>query len=99
MARIWYGVVSAMSPMGRSPPRALRIKERPSIYAIESVKKGEVFTDRNIRIIRPANGLAPKYFGAVVGRTCARDIAAGAPLSWEFIEGGAPAADKPARES
>jgi pseudaminic acid synthase len=75
------------------------IKERPSIYAIESVKKGEAFTDRNIRIIRPANGLAPKYYGALVGRTCARDIAAGAPLSWEFVEDGAPDADKPARES
>jgi N-acetylneuraminate synthase len=75
------------------------VKERPSIYAIEPVKKGEAFTDRNIRIIRPANGLAPKHYRALVGRACTRDIAAETPLSWELVEGGAPAADKPARKS
>jgi N-acetylneuraminate synthase len=75
------------------------IKERPSIYAVEAVKRGEAFTDRNIRVIRPADGLAPKYYRALVGRICARDIAAGTPLSWEFVKGGAPAADKPVRES
>jgi N-acetylneuraminate synthase len=73
------------------------IKERPSIYAIEPVKEGETFTDRNIRIIRPANGLAPKYLRALVGRTCAREIPAGTPLSWEFVAGGAPAVDEPTR--
>ena len=63
------------------------------------MKEGERFSDQNIRIIRPANGLTPKYHRALVGRICARDIAAGTPLSWEFVEGGAPAADKPARRS
>ena len=75
------------------------LKERPSIYVTRAMKKGERFSEQNIRIIRPANGLAPKYYGALVGRTCARDIVAGAPLSWEFVEGGAPAADKPAPRS
>jgi N-acetylneuraminate synthase len=73
------------------------LKERPSIYVTRAMQKGERFNEQNIRIIRPANGLAPKYYGVVVGRICARDIAAGAPLSWEFIEGGAPAANKTAR--
>jgi N-acetylneuraminate synthase len=75
------------------------LKERPSIYVTRAMKKGERFSDQSIRIIRPANGLAPKYYGALVGRICARDIAAGTPLSWEFVEGGAPAADKPERGS
>ncbi len=61
------------------------------------MKKGEAFNDRNIRIIRPANGLAPKYYSALVARICGRDIAAGTPLSWEFVEGGAPAADSAVR--
>jgi pseudaminic acid synthase len=74
-------------------------KERPSIYVTRAMEKGERFSEENIRVIRPANGLAPKYYGALVGRICARDITAGTPLSWEFVEGGAPVADKPTRRS
>jgi pseudaminic acid synthase len=69
------------------------LKERPSIYVVQAMKKGERFAERNIRVIRPANGLAPKYYDALVGRLCACDIAAGVPLAWELVEGGKPSSD------
>jgi N-acetylneuraminate synthase len=70
------------------------VKERPSIYVVRAMKKGDRFTDQNLRIIRPANGLAPRYYGSLIGKTCARDIAAGVPLSWELVENGATGTDK-----
>jgi pseudaminic acid synthase len=84
---------------GQLAAESASVKERPSIYVMRAMKKGDKFTNQNMRIIRPANGLAPRYYDALIGKTCARDIAAGVPLSWEFIEDGANAADKPTRAS
>ena len=38
------------------------LKYRRSIYAIKDIKKGEKFTDKNIKTIRPAYGLNPNYY-------------------------------------
>ena len=65
------------------------MKERPSIYVVRPVRKGQRFTGENIRVIRPANGLAPKHYGLVIGRQATRDIDAGVPLSWDLVEAGA----------
>lgn len=64
---------------------AASLKERPSIYVVRPIKKGQNFTEENIRIIRPANGLAPKHYRLVIGRPATRDIDAGIPLSWDLI--------------
>jgi N-acetylneuraminate synthase len=68
------------------PAEAASLKERPSIYVVRPVRKGQRFTSENIRIIRPANGLAPKHYGRVIGRQASRDIDAGIPLSWDLVE-------------
>lgn len=61
-------------------------QERPSIYVVKKVKKGEIFTSDNIRIIRPSNGLAPKYYTKVLGKRCKFDIDSEMPTSWNMIE-------------
>lgn len=65
---------------------AASLKERPSIYVVRPIKRGQNFTEENIRIIRPANGLAPKHYGSVLGKSASRDIDANVPLSWEVID-------------
>ena len=59
---------------------------RRSLFVVEDIKKGEVFSQENVKSIRPANGLEPKYIGAVLGRRAMVDIKCGTPLSWDLIE-------------
>lgn len=58
---------------------------RRSLFAVKDVKKGEAFTYENVRSIRPANGLKPKYLKNILGRTAKRDMKRGTPLDWNLI--------------
>ncbi len=58
---------------------------RRSLYVVQDIRAGETFTADNVRSIRPGLGLAPKYLDEVLGKTAARDIARGTPLSREII--------------
>ncbi len=61
------------------------LRFRRSVYVVEDVKAGEQFTTRNIRIIRPGEGLPPKHFGILLGRKAARDLKRGTPFHWDCI--------------
>jgi len=56
-----------------------------SLYVVRDMKAGELFTDYNVRSIRPGNGLPPKYLDEIRGRLAGRDIAAGTPLGWDLL--------------
>jgi pseudaminic acid synthase len=58
---------------------------RRSLFIVRDMKAGEKFTRENIRSIRPANGLPPKYLDEVLGRAAACDIASGTPLDWHLV--------------
>lgn len=56
-----------------------------SLYVAEAVKKGELFTEKNIRSVRPGFGLHPKHLSRILGKRAARDLEKGTALSWEMI--------------
>ena len=58
---------------------------RRSLYVVADVKAGEKLTSTNVRAIRPGNGIAPKFYDEVIGKTAKRDIARGTPLSHDLI--------------
>lgn len=58
---------------------------RRSLFVVQDMKSGEIFTAANIRSIRPGHGLHPRYLENVLGRHAARDIKRGTPLTWELI--------------
>lgn len=65
--------------------KASRVFAR-SLFVIKDIKKGEIFTDKNIKSIRPSNGLHPKYLNEIFGSKAKRDIETGTPLSRDLIE-------------
>lgn len=58
---------------------------RRSIYVSESVKAGDVLTESNLKIVRPAFGLAPKHWHEVLGKKAKVDLCKGTALQWEHI--------------
>ena len=59
---------------------------RRSLYVVEDMKAGDVFTEKNLRRIRPGMGLSPKYYDIILGKKVNRDIARGTSVQWAFIE-------------
>ena len=53
---------------------------RRSLYAVKDIKKGDKFTEENVRSIRPSSGLKPKYYTELLGREAKRDYEFGDPI-------------------
>ena len=58
---------------------------RRSLFVVKDIKKGDVFTEENVRSIRPFYGLHTRFLKCVLGRQATHDIKKGTPLSWELI--------------
>jgi len=67
-------------------PEKNRSRGARSLFAVKDIKAGETFTPENIRSIRPSNGLHPKYYPEILGKTAVCDIAFGTPLTFEHIK-------------
>jgi len=59
---------------------------RRSLFVVADMKRGDVFSGRTVRAIRPSHGLHTRYLSEVLGRRAARDIERGTPLSWDLVE-------------
>ena len=59
---------------------------RRSIYAIRDIKAGEVFSNDNIRSLRPADGgLLPNCYPLIEGRCALKEIKKGEAIRWEHV--------------
>ncbi len=58
-----------------------------SLYVAKDIKKGEVFTEENVRSVRPGYGMHPKFLKEILGKKAAKDIPFATPMSWELVEG------------
>ena len=41
---------------------------RKSLFVVRDIEKNEIFSENNIRSIRPSGGLHPKYFKKILGK-------------------------------
>lgn len=76
LGSIKYGIQSVEK-------NSLRFKR--SVYAVQDIQIGEEFTFSNIRVIRPGDGLPPKYYEKIVGKISKYEYKKGTPISWENI--------------
>lgn len=60
---------------------------RRSLFIVQDMKAGELFTSENVRSIRPGYGLHTRHLEEVVGRYTSQDIKRGTPLTWDMIGG------------
>ena len=51
-----------------------------SIYVVSDIERGERISSRNVRVIRPGDGLAPKYYDEILGKCVNKFIQRGTPL-------------------
>ncbi len=57
-----------------------------SLYVAKDIKKGEVFTEENIRSVRPGYGLHPKYLKDIFGKRAAKDLPFATALDWTDVD-------------
>ncbi|MBN1451616.1 MAG: pseudaminic acid synthase, partial [Anaerolineales bacterium] len=77
VGRVSYGVTER--------EQASRVFRR-SLFVVKNMQVGELFTEDNIRSIRPGYGLHTRHLPDVLGRRAARDIQPGTPLRWDLIQ-------------
>lgn len=77
LGSVKYGPTEAEKPS---------LKLRRSLYAVKDIKKGETFTEENIRSIRPGYGLNPKYYSQIIGKRASKEIRRGCPIAFDRYE-------------
>lgn len=58
---------------------------RRSIFAVKDIKEGELFTEDNIRSIRPGYGLRPKHYKKVLNKHATMYIQRGTPIQFDLV--------------
>ena len=71
---------------GPSETEKPMVQYRKSIWVAADIHKGDILTEKNIRVVRPGQGLEPKYYEGILGKTAAQDLEFGTPLKWNMIE-------------
>lgn len=62
------------------------LKTRRSLVAVQPIAAGEQFTSENVRSIRPAIGIKPKYYRALLGKRAKKEYRFGEPIDIAEIE-------------
>lgn len=56
-----------------------------SLFVVKDIKEGELFTEENVRSIRPAFGMHTMYYDEIIGKKARTDIVKGTPLEWKHV--------------
>lgn len=60
---------------------------RRSLFVVADMEEGDLFTEENLRSIRPGHGLHTRHLGEILGKRAASRIARGTPMSLGLIRG------------
>jgi pseudaminic acid synthase len=60
-------------------------KFKRSIYVSKDIKKGEIFTKENLKIVRPGHGLHPKFYFTIMGKKAKKNLKFGTALKSTYI--------------
>ena len=57
-----------------------------SLYVTKDINVGDIFTEENVRSIRPGFGLHPKYLKDIIGKKASKNLKKGTPLNLKLID-------------
>lgn len=80
-------VEKSLGKIDYSLPTALvknKILQR-SLFIVEDIKKGDKFSEKNVKSIRPGYGLSPNFIREILGKIAKEDIKKGTPLTWSLL--------------
>ncbi len=77
LGAVRYGPLASEAPS---------LRHRRSLYVVRDLEAGDVLTADNLRRIRPGDGLAPRFYEAVLGQRVRRAVRRGTPLRWDLLE-------------
>ena len=77
--RAWQGLGRVQLDTQKAEEKSRQFKR--SIYVVEDIMKGDPFTEKNLRVIRPGDGLEPKYYEGTLGKIARKDYRRGTPFS------------------
>jgi sialic acid synthase SpsE len=60
---------------------------RRSLFVVQDMRAGDLFTETSLRSIRPGYGLPTERLADILGRRAACDLKRGTPLTWDAIAG------------
>ena len=83
-------VDAALGSAVKAPTAAelpVRAVARRSVMARRPLPAGHVLTEADLILLRPANGIAPRHFHTLAGRTLKAGVEAGQPLNWDLLSG------------
>ena len=58
-----------------------------SLFVSENIKAGERITEKNIKSVRPNDGMHTRFYEDVIGKVVRCDLTKGTPLKWDYLEG------------
>ncbi len=61
------------------------LKFKRSLYVVEDMKEGDLFTNENLKSKRPSFGLHTRNFELILGKKSSQDIKSGTALTWDLI--------------
>lgn len=76
LGEVTYGIL---------PDELKSLTFKRSIYVVKDMIEGEVFTNENIRIIRPGLGASPQYFDMFLGKKINKSVIKGTALTFDLI--------------
>lgn len=59
---------------------------RRSLVAVKPIAAGEIFTEENVKSIRPAIGIKPKYYKELLGRQAKKEYCFGEAIAQDEVE-------------
>ena len=71
--------------IGPNKEELSNLKFRRSLYVVEDLLAGDTLTQKNVRSIRPSNGLHPRYLDIILGKKISKNVKKGTPLSWNLL--------------